>query len=393
MAMLRHFKKIGTKSLAVAGIGLLLSGCIDTGSGVTQGPKVNTSKPVVVGILVPSGTGNPQQEALAASLVSAAKLAVAEMEGAKIDLRVYGTAGDANQAAGVAQRAVQDGAKILVGPLFAEAANAAGTAVVGQGVNVLSFSNNPDIAGANVFILGDTFANTADRVVGYAARQGQRSVAALVRADAAGEVAATAIQAAAKRNGASYVGVARYQLTTESAVAAISTTKSLLQQTGATALVMDADAAGALPVFAQLMPENGISAANTQFIGLTRWDKTTETVRSNPGLQGSLFALNDTTATGAFNQRFSAAYGKAPHLLAGKAYDAMRAVGTLLQTGSSDALSRKKLTRAAGFSGANGVFRLRADGTNQRALAVATFREGQVVVLDPAPRSFGGAGS
>ncbi|MBR9864901.1 MAG: penicillin-binding protein activator [Rhodobacteraceae bacterium] len=385
-------RKIGLKTAGLVTAAAVLWGCTEVGGG-SQGPRVNTNKPVVVGILVPSGSGNQQQEALAGSLVAAAKMAVAEMGDVQIDLRVYPTAGDSNRAAAAAQRAASEGAKILVGPLFAQAANAAGTAVASQGINVLSFSNNPDIAGGNVFILGDTFANTADRVVGYAARKGQRSVAALVRADAAGDVAAAAVQTAARNNGASFVGVAKYELTSESAIAAVSATKSLIERTGATALVLDADAAGALPVFAQMLPEKGVTSASTQFIGLTRWDQTAPAVRSSAGLQGSLFALNDTSATRSFNQRYAAAHGSNPHLLAGKAYDAMRAVGSLLQTGSSDALTRKKLTRNSGFQGANGIFRLRPDGTNQRALAVATFQEGNVVVLDPAPRSFGGSGS
>ena len=391
MAALHRIKNLGLKAIGTLGVGLMLAGCIETNT-ASQGPKVNTSKPVVVGLMVPSGSGNAQTELLANSLISAAKLAIAEMGDVKIDMRIYATGGDANQAAAAAQRAANEGAKILVGPLFAQAANAAGTAVVGNGINVLSFSNNPDIAGGNVFILGDTFANTADRVVGYAAAQGKKSVAALVKADAAGTIAAAAVERAAKNNGASYVGAAKYQLTAESAVAAVSATKSLLAQTGATTLVLDADAAGALPVFAKLLPESGISSANTQFISLTRWDKTSPDVRATPGIQGALFALNDTSSTASFNQRYSAAYGNNPHLLAGKAYDGMRAVGTLLQTGSRDALTRKQLTRNAGFTGANGIFRLRADGTNQRALAVATFREGKVIVIDPAPRSFGGAG-
>ncbi len=391
MAALHRIKNFGLKAIGTLGLGLALAGCIETNT-ASQGPKIDASKPVLVGLMVPSGSGNAQTELLANSLINAAKLAMADMGDAKIDMRIYPTGGDANQAAAAAQRAANEGAKILVGPLFAQAANAAGTAVVGNSINVLSFSNNPDIAGGNVFILGDTFANTADRVVGYAAAQGKKSIAALVRADAAGTVAANAVESAAKRNGAAYVGVAKYELTNESAVAAISATKGLIQQTGATALVMDADAAGALPVFAQLLPEAGISSATTQFIGLTRWDKTSDQVRSSAGVQGALFALNDTSATASFQKRYSAAYGKSPHLLAGKAYDGMRAVGTLLQTGSRDALTRKALTRSAGFSGANGVFRFRADGTNQRALAVATFREGQVVVVDPAPRSFGGTG-
>ena len=389
-------KGTGLKSLAkgiVASTALVaLAACDAVPTGGGQGPRVNTSKAVTVGLLVPSGSGVEQQNFLADSLTKAAQLAVAEMPGVKIDLRIYSTAGNANQAAAVAQKAADEGAKILVGPLFAQAANAAGTAVAARGINVLSFSNNADIAGGNVFVLGDTFNNTAERVVGYAASQGRKSFGALVRADAAGNVAAAAIERAAKNSGASYVGAARYELTSESVVASVSAAKSLITQTGATALVMDADAAGALPVFAQLLPENGITSASTQLLGLARWDKSSAQVLASEALQNSLFAMGDTNATASFTQKYKNAYGSNPHLLAGKAYDGVRAVGVLLQTGRSDALTRAKLTRANGFSGANGVFRLRADGTTQRGLAVATVREGKVVILDPAPRGFGGAG-
>ncbi|MBC6443542.1 MAG: penicillin-binding protein activator [Rhodobacteraceae bacterium] len=359
-----------------------LSACMST----------SANQPVVVGLLVPYGSGQPGQEALADSLVSAAKLAVSEMPDARMDLRIYPTAGDPAQAAAAARQAVSEGAKILAGPLFAQAANAAGAAVASQGINVLSFSNNPGIARDNVFILGDTFANIADRLVGYASAQGKRTVVGLVRSDAAGDVAISAIRSAALGNGAQFVGVSRYQLSAESTVAAVTATRDLIDRTGASVLIMDADAAGALPVFAQLLPENGVSSKNTQFVGLARWDRTSEQVRKRAGMQGSLFAMPDTTAAIAFSQKFTATYGVGHHILAGKAYDAVRVIGALLGSGSSDALTRSKLTRRAGFSGSNGVFRLQPDGTNQRALAVATFRDGQIVVLDPAPRGFGGTG-
>ena len=48
---------------------------------------------------------------------------------------------------------------------------------------------------------------------------------------------------------------------------------------------------------------------------------------------------------------------------------------------------------AAGFQGVGGIFRLLPDGTNQRGLAVATIQNRQVVVIDPAPTSFGAAGT
>jgi hypothetical protein len=58
-------------------------------------------------------------------------------------------------------QAVQDGAKIIIGPVFAQDAAAAGRAVAPRGINVLSFSNNTAVAGGNVFVLGNTFDNTA----------------------------------------------------------------------------------------------------------------------------------------------------------------------------------------------------------------------------------------
>ena len=392
MAILRQFAMLIVKLFGLPALCLALAACIGP-VGVSQGPSVNTGKPVVVGLLVPSGTGDEQQEALADSLVRAARLAVSEMPDVKIDLKVYSTGGNPDQASVAARRAVSDGAKILVGPLFAEASNAAGAAVVGRGINVLSFSNNPTIAGGNVFVLGDTFQNTASRIVSYSVRQGRRNIGAIVRSDAAGDIALAAIQAAAARNGGSITGAARYELNTESVINAVAGARSLIRSGGANALILDADSAGALPVFAQLLPENGVNAQSVLLMGLTRWDQTSEQVRTNPGMQGSIFAMPDTSATAAFAQRYTAANGAGPHILAGKAYDGLKAVGTLLRTGASDALTRTQLTRRAGFGGANGIFRLMPDGTVQRGLAIAMLKDGQVVVIDPAPRGFGGAGS
>ena len=96
--------------------------------------------------------------------------------------------------------------------------------------------------------------------------------------------------------------------------------------------------------------------------------------------------------TANFESRYAAAYGGAPHPLAGLAYDGIAAIGALVASGNRNALTRAALTTGAGFQGTNGVFRLRPDGTNQRALAVARIQNNQVVVVDPAPTGFGGAG-
>ncbi|MGC1497093.1 MAG: penicillin-binding protein activator [Sulfitobacter sp.] len=356
----------------------------------TGGPKIDANAPVPVALLIPRG-GSASDNLLAQNLENAARLAMRDLDGVKIDLRVYGTAGQAGTAASAAAQAVSEGAKIIIGPLYGEAANAAGVAVAAQGVNVLSFSNNPTIAGGNVFVLGPTFENTANRLVGYAKRNGKDKIVILHAQDVAGQLGRNAIQQAISANGATLAGTVDYALSQESVIAAVPRVKAAVDSSGANALFLTTSSASALPLFAQLLPEAGLPVATTQYIGLTRWDIPPQTL-ALPGVQGGWFALPDPGASGAFSQKYSAAYGNAPHPLAGLAFDGIAAVGALVKSGKSNALTGASLTQGAGFRGASGIFRLRNNGTNERGLAIATIRNKGVVVIENAPQGFGGAG-
>ena len=74
------------------------------------------------------------------------------------------------------------------------------------------------------------------------------------------------------------------------------------------------------------------------------------------------------------------------------AYDGIAAIGALAAAGNADAVTKSALTQPQGFRGTSGVFRLLPNGLNERGLAVATFQENQVVILEQAPRSCGGPG-
>lgn len=371
---------------------LALAAC-DAGmtGGVSRGgPSVDTSKPVPVALLVPRG-GSASDDLLANSLENAARLAMRDLTGVAIDLRVYATAGNAATAASVATQAVNDGAKIIIGPVYAEAANAAGVAAAGAGVNVLAFSNNTTIAGGNVFVLGPTFQTTADRLVSYAASQGKSRIVVVSAQDVAGQLGRTSIQNAISRSGATLAGSVDYPLSQQGVIDAVPRIKSTVDSSGADAVFMTSSTASALPLLAQLLPEAGIQPTVTQYIGLTRWDIPSPTL-SLPGLQGGWFALPDPARSAAFSAKYQAAYGGTPHPIASLGFDGIAAVGALVAKGKSNALTGAALTQGAGFQGASGIFRLRSDGTNDRGLAIATIRNNQVVVIDAAPQSFGGAG-
>lgn len=384
-----RFSRKPLQLLFVLVASVTLTACqVTAPAGGASGPRVS-GQTVQVAMLLPYGSANAGDDLVARSLENAARLAISESAGVEVNLTVYNTAGNSAQAAAVARQAVSEGADIIIGPLRSDAAAAVGVAVAGNNINVLSFSNNTEIAGGNVFVLGHTYDNTARRVVSYAAAQGRNRVLVLHARNLAGEIARDAVQRAVSTSGATLTGVVSYDFSQSGVVAALPSVMSTIRSTDTNGLVITSDATGALPLFAQLLPENGLDTERTRVMGLTRWDTPPQTLELS-GLQGGWFALPDPAAAASFNARYQAAHGGAPHILAAIGYDAMRAVADT--AASQGRLGGAELTASSGFNGANGVFRLRSDGTNERAMAIAQVQNNQVAIIDPAPRRLGAAG-
>ena len=208
----------------------------------------------------------------------------------------------------------------------------------------------------------------------------------------AGEVGRAAIVKGVGRAGGAVVGQASYVFSQNAIAQAAPQIAAQVRTSGANALFLTADTAGALPLLAQLLRDQGIDPSVAQYIGLTRWDIPAATL-ALPGTQGGWFALPDPGLYAQYEARYQAAFGAAPHPIAGLAYDGIAAIGALVKAGRSNALTGAALTQGSGFVGVNGIFRLRPDGTNERGLAVAQIRNNGLTIIDPAPRSFGGPGS
>ena len=66
---------------------------INLAGGGDSRPRIDPTAPVQVALLVPSGSGNAQDAFLAQNLENAARLAISDLNGVSINLRVYSTAG------------------------------------------------------------------------------------------------------------------------------------------------------------------------------------------------------------------------------------------------------------------------------------------------------------
>ena len=391
--MKKFTHNIGLRRCALLAASLfVLAGC-NHEAPTTSTPGSITQ--VKVGLLVPGRSEDRRRNLLAESLVQAAQLAVSDLgDTADIELRVYHTAGEREKAVDATRRAAADGVDVILGPLFSSTTAVVGQEAASHGLTVLSFSNNPEVAGGNVYVLGTSFQNSASELIAHAASQGLSRIAVIAAQNEAGRLAAGAVEEAAVVNGAQVVSVATYERTATGAIDAMPSIRQTIAESQPDVVVIDADSAGALPIFAEMLPNTASDEIempeDLQYIGLTRWDIPRATLR-HEGLQGGWFALPDPGPYEDFVLRYHNAHRESPHILAGLAYDGIGLIAALAQSSDDDVLSRRRLTREAGFVGINGPFRLRRDGTVARDLAIAEVRDEWMEIIEPAGPPSGGA--
>ena len=166
---------------------------------------------VKVGLILPlSAQGNAG--VAAQSMRNAAEMALAEFNNPDIQLLVKDDGGSAQGAQQAAQQALDEGAEIILGPLFAQSVAPVGQVARARGVPVIAFSTDANVAARGVYLLSFLPESDVERIVGYAAGQGKRSFAALVPDNAYGTVVEAAFKQAVARRGGRVVALERYPL-------------------------------------------------------------------------------------------------------------------------------------------------------------------------------------
>jgi ABC-type branched-subunit amino acid transport system substrate-binding protein len=341
--------------------------------------------PVVrVGLVLPlSAKGNAGVVALA--MRNAAELALAEFGGAGIQLIVKDDAGTAPGAQAAVQAAIGEGAVIVLGPLFSNAVAAAGQTARSRGVPLIAFSTDANVATRGVYLLSFLPESDVDRMVSFAISRGKRSFVAVLPDSAYGSVVEAQFQQVVSARGGRVVAIEKYG--TEKAKLAEPARRVAAAARQADSLFF-ADAGDATPQLVQALAANGVKNGQPQFMGTGLWDDAG--LFANPALAGAWFAAPDAAGYRAFAQRYRARYGQDPVRTASLAYDGVSLVASLVKAGGGR-IGDDMLTNPSGFSGIDGVFRFRPDGTCERGLAVMEIGGGSARVISPAPRAFGAA--
>jgi len=368
---------------------------LDEANDLSQQQTAPANLPTVkVGLLLPlSG----QHKGLGDAMLKSAQLALFEIGHANLELLPRDTMGTAEGARSAAQSAVNDGAQILLGPVFAPAVKAAKPIAQRSRINMLAFSTDWSLAGGNTYIMGFLPFDQVERVTRYAASNGMSRVGVISPASAYGSVVTNAFNKAASQSGVSIVQNKTYPPGTGNLAPVVReftnfdarSSTGNLSTSPFDAVFMpvggqDARAIGSLLTHYELPPRN------VKRLGTGLLDEAA--LASEANLEGAWFAAPPPQARRGFEDRFVRTFGSRPPRLSTLSYDATALVAVLAQRGLQQsgrpAFSSSDLHNPNGFSGVDGIFRFRRGNTIERGLAIVEFRRGQLVVADPAPTTF-----
>ena len=354
---------------------------------VRLGNMNSSHVPVRIGMLLPFNNGSAATRALAASMMKSAELAIFDAGNPDILLLTADEGSTPESAAEAARTLLAQGAEIIVGPLFAQAAEAVGPVARDRGVPVISFSTDRKVAGNGVYLLSFLSEGEVHRVISYAATQGRGNFAALVPQNTYGDRVGDYFRDDVKSTGAKVADVEKYVPATESisapahAVAATKPDAILIAQGGPLLRELASSLAGA-----------GINVEQVKLLGTGLWDD--QATSKDPLLAGGLFAAPSPDASAGFDQKYHNVYGTSPPALASLAYDAVSLVALLSNGTPYKRFTAQALTDPNGFAGVGGIFRFRPDGTSERGLAVMAIEPGGGFrIVSPAPKTFQAQGS
>jgi branched-chain amino acid transport system substrate-binding protein len=343
------------------------------------GPKIPGAT-ATVALLVPLSGPNA---ALGQALSQAAEMALFESGDQTTALVVHDTESPAGPGA-AAQAAVDQGANIILGPVFAAPAKTVGPIAAAAHVPVVAFTTDKSAAAPGLYVMGILPGLQIERDVSYAAGQGFKRIAALLPESPYGHTVADALNAAAPRYNATTAQIEYYD---PNAVEFSAVVQKLAADGPFEALLIP-EGGARLRSIAPLLGFYNIDTTKVKILGSALWSD--PNLASEPALVGAWFAAPTSILWPTFSQRFRAASGGEPPRIASIAYDAMTMAASLAKAGANAGgnFSDDVLTRADGFTGIDGAFRLRPDGTVERNLDILEIHANGFVVKDPAPKDF-----
>ncbi len=351
--------------------------------------------PVKVGLLLPL-SGKHQE--LGQALLQSAQMALFDIGYDAFELMPRDTKGTPDGARQAAKSALADGAQLILGPVFADSVRAVKEATSSSKVSVIAFSTNWSLAGGNTYIMGFLPFDQIERILGYAGHNNLNRIAILAPNSEYGRVVTSSTTSIAPQIGLQIIKNRTFPENNSNLSSVVREFSGYAEQNPQApisqpkpfdAVFMPVGGESAIAI-AGLLSEYGLQPNEVRRLGTGLFDDMS--LASESSLSGGLFAAPSPNLRADFERRFRTTYGYVPPRLSTLAYDATALAAVLAERGlrasGRPAFDRESISNPNGFAGIDGIFRFRPNGTAERGLAVLEFRNGQIRIVEDAPKTF-----
>ncbi|MEQ9150086.1 MAG: penicillin-binding protein activator [Parvibaculum sp.] len=342
-------------------------------------------RPIRVALLLPFNSPRDNVRTLSNALYNAAQLALFEFDTPTILLMPEPTGGTATGARAAAKEALDAGADLILGPLFAEEVSAVAPLARQVNVPVVAFSSDSSVGGEGVHLLSFPLDEDVERIVDYATLQGMTRFAALYPHGTYGDRVRAAFQQAVSARAGEVVASAGYPSSPEGMYDPAQRLAAAYGDGNYHAVLLP-EGGSELKSLAPLLPYYDVDPREVKFLGTGLWDD--PSLAREPPLNGAWFPAPPPEGHDQFLIRYRRAYGETPPRIASLGYDAVSLAIALSTLPEGERFTQEALTNADGFAGVDGIFRFNPDGSTDRGLAILEIRPTGAVVIDPAPSSF-----
>lgn len=316
-----------------------------------------TENTLNVGVLLPL-TGKASDIGL--GMQNAMFMALDDLQNNRMVLKFYDTKSSEEGAAVAADRALEDGVNLILGPLMSSEVSGVAPLALSADVPVVSFTTSPQVLQKGIYSIGLLNGEQVDRAVSYAADNGRTSLALLVPDNNSGlNIVKSALMSSVAKN----ISLVKVGFYSSGSVDFSELVKEMSQEAGFDAILI-ADSGNRLKSLASIFAYNDIMYPDVLFMGTSAWDNTNlskETI-----LYHSVYPMVSKSYGTYFTDKYKETFGEQPKSIYSFAYDSVL-LASVLSGKDRDNLT-EALTGKGGFIGVNGFFRILPTGQSFHSL-------------------------
>ncbi len=340
-------------------------------------PHMADREIVRAGVMLPFSHPRESVRNQAEGMLAAIELALFDHANENYVIIPHDTRGATGTAEQVAEKLKDEGADLVIGPLFGPNVVAAREILAPEDflglqltepVPMMAFSNDRTVAGGGAWLASMMPEEEVTAIVEYASLQGYDAFAFFGPQSTLGERVERAMTFDVLSRGGRLIASQFYPTSTDSpGVEAQLFAADIMAaiERGERVAVLVPERGNRLRRIAPLLAYHGVDTRVVKMLGLANWND--PAVWREPSLAGAWFPAPPTDEVDAFEARYERLYGRKPTSLAAIAYDAAALSIALSIDGD---LTEEELTQPDGFAGVNGLFRFKSDGTAQRSLSI-----------------------